>query len=433
MNKIDLPKHFEINSGILNIGGVSAVELVQKFGTPLYVLDEGYVRKTCKDYVDALSRTKTDGMIVYAAKALMCKGICRIVASEGLGLDVVSGGELATALSVGFDASKIFFHGNNKSKEELELAVSSGVYAIVIDSLYEIALLDEVTKALGKRQNVLVRTNPGVEAHTHHYIQTAKVDSKFGFGIGDGKAIEAVRAITKTDNVDFVGLHCHIGSQIFEVAPFELAASKMIDFCASLSKELSVEVKDLNLGGGFGIQYIDEDKPLPAHEYIERVAKYALKCAKDNKIPMPRLVFEPGRSIVGPAGVTLYTIGAIKNIDNVRKYVAVDGGMFENARPALYQARYRALLANKADKMPSEEVTIAGKCCESGDILIKDICLPSVSSGDILAILATGAYNYSMASNYNRNPIPSMVVVNNGKSEYLIRPETYTDIMSRDV
>jgi len=432
MAKINIPKQFEVKKGRLHIGGCDAAELAAKFGTPLYVLDGRYIRDTCKAYVAAL-KEYGDGLIAYAGKALLCKAVCRLVAAEGLGLDVVSGGELATALAAGVNADKIYFHGNNKSRAELERAVSSGVHAVVIDSFFEIELLSEVCQKLGKRQKVLVRSNPGVEAHTHHYIQTALVDSKFGFSVADGAAAKAVAAILKTRNIDFLGLHCHIGSQIFEIEPFEMAAYKMLEFAAKLKAEYKAEAKELNLGGGFGIQYIDEDKPLTPAEYVGRVSEFVKKTAGELGLKAPRLIFEPGRTIVGPAGVTLYTIGAVKEITGVRKYAAVDGGMFDNPRKALYQARYKVALANRADEDAAEQVTIAGKCCESGDLLAEGVMLPKVAGGDILAVFCTGAYNYSMASNYNRNPVPPIVMVKDGKAEYIVKPQTYEDIMARDV
>jgi len=429
---IKIPKHFESNKGRLVVGGCDTTEIIKKFGTPLYVLDENYIRNTCKEYISALGEYG-NGLIAYAGKALLCKKMCKIVASEGLGLDVVSGGELATALQAGFDTSKIYFHGNNKSRQELEMAVKANVHAIVIDSFFEIDLLNDVCKKLGKKQAVLVRSNPGVEAHTHHYIQTAKVDSKFGFFVDDGTAEKAIATIAKSSFLNFLGLHCHIGSQIFEVTPFELAAKKMIDFAAKVKAKLGVTVSELNLGGGFGIEYIDEDRPLTPKEYIGLVAKQVKDYCKTKDMPQPKLIFEPGRSIVGPAGVTLYTVGAIKDIPNVRKYISVDGGMHENPRHALYQAQYKVALANRLDETCTEKITIAGKCCESGDMLARDVMLPPVKSGDNLVIFSTGAYNYSMASNYNRNLIPPIVLVNKGKAEYMIRPQTYDDIMNRDV
>jgi len=431
VDKIAVPKHFETRNNRLIIGGCDVTELAEKFGTPLYVMDEHYIRRTCKEYVNAL-KEYGNGLIVYAGKAFLCKKICEIIAGEGLGLDVVSGGELATAIAVGFDADKIYFHGNNKSRAELEIAVNAGVHAIVVDSFYEVGLLSDVCKAVGKKQRVLVRCNPGIEAHTHHYIQTAKVDSKFGFSIDDGTAEEVITLIVNTDGLDFIGLHCHIGSQIFEITPFELATRKMIDFAVSLKVKFGLTVDELNLGGGFGIEYVDEDRPLSPKEYIGHVAGVVKSYCKEKKLSLPKLIFEPGRSIVGPAGVTLYTVGAVKDIPNVRKYIAVDGGMHENPRQALYGARYKVAVANRIDEDAVEKVTIAGKCCESGDMLATDVMLPKVKSGDTLVVFATGAYNYSMASNYNRNPIPPVVLVSNGKAEYMVRPQTYEDMMNRD-
>jgi diaminopimelate decarboxylase len=423
-----------INSeGRLQIGGCDAVTLAHKFGTPLYVLDEERVRAVCRDFYAVLKDKYPDSLVCYASKALSCKAVYKIVASEGLGADVVSEGELLTALGAGFNADTIYFHGNNKSDSELKLAVGSGVHAVVVDSLYEAGRLDAVCAAAGKRMRVLVRVNPGIDAHTHRFIQTTRVDSKFGFAIADGSALAAIGAILKTDNLDFTGLHCHIGSQIFELKPFKLAVDKMTDFIKTVATELNAGVSELNLGGGYGITYTDEDKPLKPSEYVDAIVEKLIDCIAEKALTPPRLIFEPGRSVVGEAGTTLYTVGAVKDIKKVKKYISVDGGMFENPRYALYEAKYEAMLANRALEKPVETVTVAGKCCESGDMLVKDAFLPKAEPGDILAVFSTGAYNYSMAGNYNRNRIPPMVLVKDGKADYIIRPQTYDELLSRDV
>ena len=421
------------NDGQLVIGGCKAKELVKTFGTPLYVMDEKYIREICKSYYKVLDEKYPDALVCYASKAFSCKAIYKITQSERLGADVVSGGELYTALSAGADADKIYFHGNNKSERELSEAVSAGVHAIVIDSVYEIDLLDHIAGGAGKKQKVLVRVNPGIDAHTHRFIQTTRVDSKFGFSIADGAALSAIKAIISKANLEFTGIHCHIGSQIFELKPFKIAVDKMTDFIKTLNCELNVTVKELNMGGGYGITYTAEDKPLKPYQYVEAIVDRLLEDIAEKKISAPRLILEPGRSIVGEAGVTLYTVGAIKDIKDVKKYISVDGGMFDNPRYALYEAKYEAVLANKADSPAVETVTVAGKCCESGDMLVVDATLPKAESGDILAVLSTGAYNYSMASNYNRNSVPPVVLVNDGKAEYIVKPQTYEDLVSRDV
>lgn len=426
-------KSFKINEqGHLEIGGIDCVDLAKQFGTPLYVLDEQSIREVCKKYTSAL-KEYPDSLVCYASKALSTKAIYKIVQSEGLGADVVSGGELYTAASAGFDMDKVYFHGNNKSYDELVLAYKLGVHCIVIDNYNDIDLLTRISSENNNAKiKCLVRVNPGVEAHTHHYIQTSLPDSKFGFSIADGSAFEAITAVIQNPALEFLGIHCHIGSQIFDDKPFKTAIDKMTDFAAKIYKELNTPVKELNLGGGYGIHYTSDDNPLPYEKYISGCINALKEMIKIKNIPAPRLVFEPGRSIVGEAGVTLYTVGSIKEIKGLKKYVAIDGGMFENPRYALYQAKYSCILANRANEKPEETVTIAGKCCESSDIIIEKAELPEAKTGDILAVFSTGAYNYSMASNYNRNPVPPMVLVNQGKAQYIVRPQTYDDIISRD-
>ncbi|HEY8424025.1 MAG TPA: diaminopimelate decarboxylase [Clostridia bacterium] len=426
-------KSFKINQlGHLEIGGIDCVDLVKEFGTPLYVLDEQTIRDVCKKYVSAL-KEYPDSLICFASKALSTKAIYKIVQSENLGADVVSGGELYTAASAGFDMNKVYFHGNNKSYDELVLAFKLGVHCVVIDNYNDIELLTRISRENNNAKiKCMVRVNPGVEAHTHHYIQTSLPDSKFGFSMADGAAFEAVKTVIENQNLEFLGIHCHIGSQIFDYKPFIAAIDKMTDFAAKIYNELKTPVKELNMGGGFGIHYTLDDNPLPFEEYILGCIRALKEMIKTKNIPAPRLIFEPGRSIVGEAGVTLYTVGSIKEIKGLKKYVAIDGGMFDNPRYALYQAKYSCVLANRALDKPEEIVTIAGKCCESGDIIIEKARLPKAKTGDILAVFSTGAYNYSMASNYNRNPVPPMVLVNQGKAQYIVKPQTYEDLTARD-
>ncbi len=419
--------------GRLQIGGIEASELAKRFSTPLYVMDEQYIRNICRSYYSVLKNEYPDSLVCFASKAFSCIAIYQIVSSENLGADVVSGGELYTALKSGMDPEKIYFHGNNKLKKELEEAVKAKVHAVVIDSVYETELLNSVAKENGVRQKVLIRVNPGIDAHTHQFVQTTRVDSKFGFSISDGAALEAAGAILKCANLEFAGIHCHIGSQIFELKPFEIAVEKMTDFIKKLKSELDITVKELNMGGGYGVTYTDVDKPLEPHQYVKTIVEKLKECIKSKNIAAPRLIFEPGRSIVGEAGLTLYSVGAIKEIKDVKKYISVDGGMFENPRFALYQAKYEAILTDKAALIPVEVYTVAGKCCESGDILVENAYLPKAESGDILAVLTTGAYNYSMAGNYNRNAVPPVVLVNGESAEYIVKPQTYEDIISRDI
>ena len=416
--------------GRLEIGGCDCVDLAKQYSTPLYVLDEAYIRSVCRGYTAVLN-TYGDALICYASKAFSTKAIYEICASENLGADVVSAGELYTALSANMPADKMIFHGNNKSPFELELAVKNGVHAVVIDSEYEVELLNEIARENGVVQNVMVRVNPGIDAHTHKFIQTTRVDSKFGFSIADGTALEIIKIITQKTNLHFVGPHCHIGSQIFSLEPFRLAVDKMTDFIVALNKE-GVEVEELNLGGGYGVRYTDADAPLKPVEYVSAIIERLKECIAQKGIKKPRLILEPGRSIVAEAGITLYSVGAIKEIKGIKKYVSVDGGMFEAPRYALYGAEYDCILANRANEKPVETVTISGKCCESGDMVACDVKIPVAKSGDIVAVLSTGAYHYSMASNYNRNLVPPVVLVNEGKSDYIVKPQTYDDIMSRD-
>ncbi len=421
--------------GHLQIGGVDAVDLVAKYGTPLYVMDESYIRQVCRAFRETVERTYGEGGVAYASKAFSCKAIYEIAKQENMYIDVVSGGEIYTADSVGFDMKKAYFHGNNKLVSEIELALQTGVGTFVVDSFDEIDLLDGICGEKGKVQKVIVRVNPGVEAHTHSFIQTAKVDSKFGFGVKNGYADEAIDKILTKKNLRFAGLHCHIGSQIFDKQAFALAVDVVTDYVAELKKR-GIGVDELNFGGGFGVYYSGDDPKYDVAEYCDYVALLtsSLKNAVEKKgIKKPFFMIEPGRSIVGEAGVTLYSVGAIKDIKGVRKYLAIDGGMTDNIRPALYDAKYDAVIANRATEKATEIVSVAGKCCESGDIILKDVALPQAKRGDIIAVFTTGAYNYSMSSNYNRNPIPPVVFVKDGKSAYAVKPQTYEDLVRNDV
>ena len=423
--------------GHLEIGGADAVTLAQQFGTPLYVYDEAYIRSMMSVYRDTLQKAYDGkGLVLYASKAFSCQAIYRIADEENIGVDVVSGGELYTALKAGFPAEKIFMHGNNKLDYEIGEALDAGVGCIVADAYSELDKIDAEAKKRGIVQKILLRINPGVEAHTHAFVQTATTDSKFGFSIADGTAEKATAYALSKKNLALEGYHCHIGSQIFEKQSFVLAVTKVVDFAAEMKSRLGFVLKTLNLGGGFGIWYTDEDRKIPPEGYAE----YLLALIEEVKVKtqekgmeLPFLVIEPGRSIVGEAGVTLYTVGAIKEIPGVKKYVAVDGGMFDNPRYALYESKYTPILANRALEEDTEIVSIAGKCCESGDILAVNVALPKAKSGDILAMLSTGAYNYSMAMNYNRNMIPPCILVKDGKAEYIVRAQTYEDLIRNDV
>ena len=424
-------------AGHLEIGGADAVALAKSFGTPLYVMDEQYIRDMCSVYRNAIEEEYDgNGLVLYASKAFSCLAIYKIADSEKIGVDAVSAGELYTAFKAGFPAEKIYLHGNNKLPYELELALDHKVGTIVVDAYSELDILEELCARRGMVQNILLRVNPGVEAHTHRFIQTAKTDSKFGFSVAGGTAEKITEYALKKKHIHLAGYHCHIGSQIFEKQSFLLAVDKMMAFIAEIGKKYAFETEVLNLGGGYGIWYTDEDAKFTGEdyaEYLKAIIRELKAKSAEYGVRNPFLVVEPGRSIVGEAGVTLYTVGAIKEIPGVKKYVAVDGGMFDNPRYALYQAKYTALLANRAAETPTEVVSVAGKCCESGDIVCANVSLPKAESGDILAVLSTGAYNYSMASNYNRNFIPPVVLVRDGKAEYIVKPQNYEDLVRNDV
>lgn len=420
--------------GHLTIGGCDTLELAKEYGTPLYVLDENVIRQTCRSYVSSFKKFYNgNGMPLYASKALSCKELCRIAKEEGLGLDVVSGGEIYTAVQAGFPMEKVHFHGNNKTADELRFAIDSGVGKFVVDNLYELELLNTIAGEMSKKVNISFRIKPGVDAHTHNFIRTGQIDSKFGFALETGEAFNAVKEAVSFENVVLTELHCHIGSQIFDIEPFVTAAEIMMDFISEIKQKLGVEIKELNLGGGFGIMYTEKDEPVPYEKYMEKVSVAVKAKAEKHDLEIPYIFIEPGRSIVGEAGITLYTVGGKKNIPNIRTYVSIDGGMTDNVRYALYQSDYKVVNASKAGEEPNEAVTVAGKCCESGDLIQENSMVAEVEVGDILAVLSTGAYNYSMASNYNRIPRPAMVMVNNGVSRVIIKRESYEDIVKNDI
>ncbi len=421
-------------AGHLTIGTRDTVELAQTFGTPLYVMDAGQIRQSCRSYKQSIEQFYAgNGLVAYASKALCCKALCRMVMEEGLGLDVVSAGELFTAMSVNFPAEKIFFHGNNKTPQELVYALECNVGHIVVDNVDELALLAQLAKAAGKVANILLRIKPGIDAHTHDFIRTGQIDSKFGLALETGEALEAVKQALAQPSLKLVGIHCHIGSQIFDIAPFALAAEVMVGFMAEVKAQTGHLLRLLNLGGGFGIPYIPSHDPVEYKQYMQEVSSVITTSCQKLGLAMPFVVIEPGRSIVGSAGITLYHVGGVKDIPGVRRYVSVDGGMTDNPRYALYQSAYEFLVANRAGSPKGQIVTIAGKCCESGDLLGKDIQLQDCHAGDILAVLATGAYNYSMSSNYNRNPRPAMVLVEDGDARVIVKAETLEDLVRNDV
>ncbi|WRS28259.1 diaminopimelate decarboxylase [Oscillospiraceae bacterium MB08-C2-2] len=424
-----------VNSqGHLTIGERDTLELAQTFGTPLYVMDENQIRQNCRSYKQSMEKYYDGrGMVAFAAKSFCCKAICKIVMEEGLGMDVVSSGELYTALSVGFPAEKLLFHGNNKPPVELTYAVRSGVGRIVVDNIYELELLNEIAKADNKKVTIHFRIKPGIDAHTHDFTKTGQIDSKFGFALETGEAFEAIRQAIGMSHIHLAGLHCHIGSQIFGVEPFQLAGEVMVGLMAKVKDELGYEIAELNLGGGYGIQYTPENNPVEYGSYMEMVSRTVKENCAKHGLNTPFIIMEPGRSISGPAGITLYTVGGIKEIPNIRTYVSVDGGMADNPRYALYKAEYDMMIAGKATQPKASVVTVAGRCCESGDLLGENVKLQPVQVGDTLAVLATGAYNYSMSSNYNRLAKPAVVMVNGKDARVVVKRETHEDLVRNDL
>lgn len=430
-----LNNHLRVNDrGNLEIGGCDATDLAREYGTPLYVMDEMVIRQNCRRYKQAMDAWYDgNGLVLYASKAFCTMAACRIVQQEGLGLDVVSGGELYTAIKAGFPMEKVYFHGNNKTPEEISMGIEHGIGRFVVDNQAELENIERIAGQQGKRVKVSFRVKPGVDAHTHEFIQTGQIDSKFGVALENGEAHAIIAQAAKMKNIDVVGVHCHIGSQIFDLQPFELAAEIMLNFIADIREKYGIHVTELNLGGGFGIQYTEKDDPLEYDQFIEAVSKVVKRICHEKGLGRMFMLMEPGRSIVAPAGITLYRVGSVKDIRGVRKYVSIDGGMCDNPRYALYKSEYTALLANKPEAPRTETVTIAGKCCESGDLIAKDIAMPPSQPGDIVAVLATGAYNYSMAMNYNRNGKPPVVLVKDGKARLIVKREDYCDIVRNDI
>lgn len=420
------------HDGHLVIGGCDTVELASRFGTPLYVFDEGTLRARCREFRDEFTRRLPQSLAVYASKAFINKALVSILASEGLGLDVVSGGELAVARSVKFPARNIYFHGNNKTGAELEQAVAYGIGRVVVDGFSELALLEQVAASRGAIQDIMLRISPGVDAHTHASITTGILDSKFGFPLQNGQAEEAVKLALSLPHLRLVGLHCHIGSQVFEVEPYLEAIQVMLQFAAEMLRKHGFEMQEFSPGGGFAVQYVPGPAAPAVSVYADAIATKLTSVCSELKLKVPRLTVEPGRAIVGRAGVALYSVGSIKDIPGVRKYVSVDGGMGDNIRPAIYDAKYEAMLANKAGAATAQKVTISGRFCESGDVLVKDVSLPQVATGDIVAIPVSGAYCPSMASNYNAVPRPAIVLVKDGQARVIRRRETYEDLMAMD-
>ena len=430
-------KNIDVNvneKGHLTFAGCDTVALAKEYGTPAYVMDEAAIRKACRTYVNSVNEHYNGyGRVLYASKALSCLEIYRIIRDENMGIDVVSGGELYTALKADFPPEKIHFHGNNKTAEELEMAIKNSVGRIVVDNLTELKKINKIAKKLNKIVKISFRIKPGVDAHTHDFISTGQIDSKFGFALETGEAFNAVEKAISYKNVQLKQLHCHIGSQILDVEPFIVTANIMMDFIGKINKELDYTVTELNLGGGFGISYTKDNKRPPYAEYIKEVSSIIKAKAKENNIPVPFIYIEPGRSIVGEAGITLYTVGSVKEIPNIRTYVSVDGGMTDNIRYALYQSEYTVINASYANITPETKVTIAGKCCETGDLIQENIKIAAANPGDIIAVLSTGAYNYSMASNYNRNRKPPIIMIKDKQPRVVVKRESYEDLIKNDI
>ena len=416
----------------LALGGCDAVDLATEFGTPLYVFDEATLRGMCREFVNEFTGRYQDTRVIYASKAFINPSLARLIKEEDLGLDVVSGGELAVAQSVDFPPEGIYFHGNNKTRAELEMALDYGIGRVVVDSFHELHLLDEIARTRQVVHKMMLRVSPGVDPHTHAHTTTGILDTKFGFSIETGDAKEAVLQSIAAPNLDLVGLHFHLGSPIFELEPYSIAIDAVLTF-ASQFKAQGLDLQEFSPGGGFAIGYTTAQPPPPIADYAQVITSAVKQRCDDLGLGRPRLLVEPGRAIVGRAGVALYTVGAIKEIPGVRKYVSLDGGMGDNIRPALYDARYEAVVANRMSDAGLETVTLAGKFCESGDVLIRDISMPPLGPEDIVAIPSSGAYAPSMASNYNLNPRPAIVMVKDGHARLIRRRETYRDMMLCDV
>ena len=420
--------------GHLTIGSYDTVELAKQFGTPAYIYDENEIRKNLREFKKSIDDNYGgNGLVVYASKAFCCKEMCRFCEQEGTGIDVVSGGELYTALSVGFPTDKIVFHGNNKTCDELEMAVQNDVGRVIVDNVFELETLNEIAAKHGKTVGIMLRIKPGIDAHTHDFVKTGQIDSKFGFALETGEAMEGIKKALEMPHIKLKGLHCHIGSQIFDLDPFELAATVMLDLFKEVKEQTGVELEELNLGGGFGIKYLKSDRPRPYGDYMRKVSDVVNRYSAELGLKTPFILIEPGRSVVGAAGLTLYTVGAVKKIPDVRTYVSIDGGMGDNPRYALYQSHYELICANKASEKREATVTVAGKCCESGDLIQEWTHIQPVEPGDIIAVLSTGAYNYSMASNYNRIPRLPVIMVKDGKARVVVKRETYEQITECDV
>ncbi len=424
---------FLTNNGHLMVGGIDTIDLAAKYGTPLYVYDVGMIRRNCQAFVHTFEQLNVKAQVAYASKAFSSIAMLQVMKQENLSLDVVSEGELYTALQADFPVERIHLHGNNKSIQEMEMGIEHNIGCIVVDNFHDIDLLEALLDEHQKQMDVLMRVTPGIESNTHQYIMTGNEDSKFGFNLHNGQADEAFVRLYNHKRINFKGLHCHIGSQIFETDRFLMATERLFEEIAKWKEQSGYVPEVLNLGGGFGIRYTAADNPIDLNIYVEALVKAVKQHAEALSIPLPEIWIEPGRAIAGNAGITLYTVGSMKQIPGIRNYISIDGGMTDNLRPALYQAKYDGVIANKVDHDPVQMASIAGKCCESGDMLIWDLPVPEVKDGDILAVFSTGAYGYSMASHYNRLPNPAVVFVENGQDKLVVARETYQDVVRNDL
>lgn len=422
-----------VENSELNISGVGVSELKAQYGTPLYVYDENMLVNQCRTFINNFKSSKFKTEVLYASKAFSCLEVLRIASREGLGVDVVSLGEIHTAYKAGYDMKRAYFHGNNKTREELQYALEVGVGTIVIDNDYEYEMINEIVRESGNTVDVLLRINTGIDAHTHEYIKTAKDDSKFGYSVYDETIYDLIADINNQSNLNFVGFHSHIGSQIFEKNSFFEAVKVVMEFTRRVQERLGLSISVLNLGGGFGVYYTEEDKPFELAEFLKEYIEVVERESDNFGLDLTKVVIEPGRSLTCNAGSTLYSVGGVKKTFAGREYVFVDGGMADNPRYALYKAKYEAMLANKMNQEADTIYTVAGKCCESGDMLVMDAKLPKAEQGDLLLVSSTGAYNYSMSSNYNRLPKLPVVFVKDGTSRLVVKGETLEDLIRQDI
>lgn len=419
--------------GHLTFAGLDTIELAAKHGTPLYLMDEDLIRERVREYRDAMKDFFPEGSLPeFASKAFSCRRIYEIMAEEGIDIDAVSPGEIYTALNAGFPMERCFFHGNNKTDSDISFAIQSGVGFFVVDNTDELESLERIAGEMGKKQKILLRLTPGIDPHTHKKISTGSVESKFGIAIETGQAFDAVETVLNLKNVELCGFHCHIGSQIFESEPFCTAAQVMLDFISEIRDRLGYTASMLNLGGGFGVRYVESDPVICYRDKIKEVADMVKARCAELSLPVPQILMEPGRSLVADSGMTLYTVGSVKDIPGFTSYVSIDGGMADNPRYTLYESQYTVINASKANAPADYKATVAGRCCESGDLIQEDVSLARPCRGDIVAVLTTGAYNYSMASNYNRIPRPPVVMLSNGEDRVAVRRETFEDLCLLD-